>query len=75
LAKSFVRKLVVACAVFLFITLLVRLDWPFTRPLQNYVSYVVVTDFSLQPVLQKIPFLEKMAAWDVKSLIQALPGR
>lgn len=75
MARSFLRNLLIACGVFLFITLVICMDWPFIRPLKEYVSFVVVTDFSFQPVLQRVPLLQNLTAWDLKSFIQALPGR
>lgn len=65
MAKRFVRNLLVAVGVFLIMVILVQTNVKFAEPITEYVSFVVATDFSVQPFVEKVGFLQKLANWDL----------
>ncbi len=70
MAKSFVQNSILALCVFVIVATLVYANVEFAEPVTEYVSYVVTTNFSVQPMLQKVGFAEKWAAWDLGSIFE-----
>ncbi|HBG01506.1 MAG TPA: hypothetical protein DDW87_08040 [Firmicutes bacterium] len=70
MAKSFVRNSVLALAVFVLMAILVYANVEFAEPVTEYVSFVVTTNFSVQPFLQRVGFTEKWESWDLGSLFE-----
>ncbi|NLY11384.1 MAG: hypothetical protein GX020_06845 [Firmicutes bacterium] len=50
----FLRNLLFSGLVLAVITLLVRLDLPYTKSITDYIYYVLTTDFDPQVILQTI---------------------
>jgi hypothetical protein len=77
-AKSFVRNSVLALSIFVIVLILVYANVEITEPVTEYVSFVVTTSFSVQPILQKVGFAEEWGTWDFGSLFEgwseATPG-
>lgn len=73
MAKRFVRNLILALSVFLIMAILVYTNVEYAEPVTDYVSFVVTTDFSFQPVLQKVGFLRRIAEWDLGTVFEAWP--
>lgn len=65
MARRFARNSVLALGVFLLMAVLVYTNLDFAEPVKEYVQFVVSTDFTLKPVLQRVGFLEKLAQWDL----------
>lgn len=70
MAKSFVRNSVLALGIFVVVLILVYTNVEFAEPITEYVSFVVTTNFSVQPILQKVGFAEEWGTWDLGSLFQ-----
>lgn len=70
MAKSFVRNSVLALGIFVVVLILVYTNVEFAEPVTEYVSFVVTTNFSVQPILQKVGFAEEWGTWDLGSLFQ-----
>ena len=70
MAKSFVRNSVLALSIFVVVLILVYTNVEFAEPVTEYVSFVVTTNFSVQPILQKVGFAEEWGTWDLRSLFQ-----
>lgn len=70
MAKGFVRNLVLALGVFLVMAVLVYSNVEFAEPITEYVAFVVTTDFSVQPFLQRVGLAEKWDSWDLGSLFE-----
>lgn len=70
MTKSFLRNSVLALSVFVVVAILAYANIEFAEPLTEYVSFVVTTDFSVQPFLQKVGLAEKWDTWDLGSLFE-----
>lgn len=63
MAERFVRHLVFAAVIFAVIAALVYSELELVRPVTEYVNYVVTTDISLQPLLERIDLAERLPQW------------
>ncbi len=71
--ERFVRDLVLALGIILVMAVLVYVDVEFVEPVKDYVSFIVSTDFSFQPVLNRVEFLQPIAEWDLGTWFKAWP--
>jgi hypothetical protein len=62
-AERFVRHSILAAVVFLIVAILVYSNWELVEPVTDYVNYVVTTDISIQPILERIDLAEKLPEW------------
>lgn len=65
MARRFARNSALAIGVFLLMAILVSTNLNFAEPIKEYVQFVITTDFTLEPVLQRVGFLDKLAQWDL----------
>jgi hypothetical protein len=73
-AWRFFRNILFALCIFLIIGLLCQLNLSVTQPIEEYLAFVVTTDFSIAPVVKKIASIETLLGnWDLSSLMQGLP--
>lgn len=70
MARRIARDFFLAASVFLVIAALFYFDYGFTEAVKDYVSFVVSTDFSFQPFLERTSFLRKIADWDLGTLLE-----
>lgn len=70
MTKSFVRNSVLVLSVFMVVAILSYSNVEFAEPLTEYVSFVVTTDFSVQPFLQKLGLAEKWETLNFGSLFE-----
>ncbi|HHT69601.1 MAG TPA: hypothetical protein VJZ70_03980 [Limnochordia bacterium] len=70
MAKSFIRNLVMALSIFVVVMILAYTNVEFAEPVTEYVSFVVSTNFSVQPILEKVGFEQKWDTWDLGSLFE-----
>ena len=70
MAQGFTRNSVLAFCVFVAIVILAYTNVEFAEPITEYVAFVVTTDFSVQPILQKIGFATKWDSWNWGSLFE-----
>ncbi len=68
--KSFLKKSVLALSFFLVVAIMAYANIEFAEPITEYVSFVVTTDFSVQPFLQKLGLEEKLDTWNLGSLFE-----
>lgn len=68
MANRFARNFVLAISVFLVMAILVYTNLEFAEPVTEYVQFVVSTDFSFKPVLERVGLLQKLANWDLGAL-------
>ncbi|NLJ80153.1 MAG: hypothetical protein GX335_03905 [Firmicutes bacterium] len=73
MVKPFWRDLIIVACTFLLIFGLIQTDLEFVKPLREYVLFVVATNFSFRPILEKVPFLQKLGNWDLRSFLDNLP--
>ena len=59
MANRFARNFVLAISVFLVMAILVYTNLEFAEPVTEYVQFVVSTDFSIKPVLQRVSLFQK----------------
>ncbi|HHY16313.1 MAG TPA: hypothetical protein GX521_09590 [Firmicutes bacterium] len=71
--QRFIRDLVLALGIILVMAVLVNIDVDFIEPVKDYISFIVSTDFSLEPVLSRVEFLQPIAEWDLGSWFRAWP--
>lgn len=68
MARRFARNSILAIGVFLIMAILVYTNLDFAEPVTEYVQFVVSTDFSFKPVLERVGLLQKLANWDLGAL-------
>ncbi len=73
MVRHFLRNLLVAAGAFFLIFALVQADLAFIEPWKEYVSFVISKNFSLQPIFRKVPFLQHLGDWDLRSLWGTAP--
>ncbi len=73
MANRFARNFVLAISVFLVMAILVYTNLEFAEPVTEYVQFVVSTDFSIKPVLQRVSLFQKLADWDFRALREIWP--
>lgn len=73
MAERFVRDLVLALGTILVMAVMIYVDIDYVEPVKDYVSFIVSTDFSLQPVLKKVDFLRAVAEWDAAAWFKTWP--
>ncbi|MDI9441992.1 MAG: hypothetical protein GX101_08340 [Firmicutes bacterium] len=73
MAERFVRDLVLVLGIIVIAAVLINIDHAVLEPVKEYLSFVVSTDFSWQPVLNKIAFLQPLAQWDLESWLNSWP--
>lgn len=68
-----------ALGIFVVMAVLAYTNVEFAEPITEYVSFVVTTNFSVEPILQKVGFTQKWATWDLGPFFegwsQATSGR
>jgi len=69
-ARTFVRNSIFALSIFVVVLVLVYTNVEFAEPVREYVSFVVTTNFSVQPILQKVGFTEEWGSWNLGSLLE-----
>lgn len=70
MADRLIRNFVLALGIFIVVTVLVYMNVEFAEPVTDYVSFVVNTNFSIQPILEKMDIQQKWATWDIGSLLR-----
>ena len=75
-AERFVRHLVLAAVIFAVMAVLVYSDLELVQPVTEYVNFVVTTDISLQPILERLALSEKLPQWQswLKGLTETPSG-
>jgi len=75
-AERFIRDLILAAVIFVVVAVLVYSDLEVVQPVTEYVNYVVTTDISLQPFLERMELAEKLPRWQswLKGLTEATAG-
>ena len=73
MALRFFRNMVFVLCVLLVVGFLCYLNLPVTQPIEEYLAFVVSTDFSIAPVLEKLNTVETLGNWDLSTLMQGLP--
>lgn len=73
MAERFIRDLVLVLGIILVMAVVIYLDIEYIEPVKDYLSFIVSTDFSLQPVLNKVAFLQPIAEWDLGSWFRTWP--
>jgi len=68
--KTLLRNFLLALTVFLVMVVLVHTNLEIAQPVTEYVSFVVSTNFSVQPILQKVGFTQGWSTWDFGSLLE-----
>ena len=74
MAMSFARNSVLALCVFVVVVILIYTNLEFADPVTEYIAFVVTTDFSVQPILEKVGFAAKWASLNLESLFQGWAG-
>ncbi|NMB02271.1 MAG: hypothetical protein GX971_12265 [Firmicutes bacterium] len=70
MAERFVRNLVFALVIFVVVAILVYTKVEFAEPVTEYLAFVVTTDISIQPILEKVDLAEKLPKWDLESWVK-----
>ena len=70
MAERFVRNSLLVAFVFVLITVLVYTKMEFAEPVTEYVSFVVSTDISIEPILKRVDFTEKLPIWNLDSWLK-----
>lgn len=70
MAERFVRNLVLALVMFVLVAVLVFTKVEFAEPVTEYVSFVVTTDISIQPILERMDFAERLPQLDLGSWLK-----
>lgn len=71
MAQRFVRNMLVAVGVFIIMALLVYTNVELAEPVTDYVAFVVATDFSFQPLVEQVGFLQKLATFDLRNWLDS----
>jgi len=76
MAERFARHLLLAAVIFVAMAALVYSNMELVLPVTEYVSYVVTTDLSLQPILERMNLAEKLPQWQswLKGWTEATSG-
>lgn len=71
MTSNLIRNSILALGIFVVVAVLVYTNMEFAAPITEYVSYVVTTDFSIQPIIQRTGVAEGWETWNLDSLLQA----
>ncbi|HPT83780.1 MAG TPA: hypothetical protein PLM25_07810 [Limnochordia bacterium] len=76
MAERFIRDLIFAAVIFVVVAVLVYSNLELVQPVTEYVNYVVTTDISFQPVLERMKAWDKLPQWQswLKELTEVTSG-
>ncbi|NLL47877.1 MAG: hypothetical protein GX249_04765 [Firmicutes bacterium] len=74
MAESVARNAVLALCVFVVVVVLAYTNLEFAEPVTEYVEFVVTTDFSVQPFLERTGLAAKWDSLNLGSFLQGWSG-
>lgn len=70
MAERLIRNSLLALFIFVVVATLVYTKVEFAEPITEYVSFVVTTNISIQPILEKFDLTERVPNWDLESWVK-----